>query len=300
MLKFCQQIKNIAKASQNWALLWLFLLIPIVVVQAAGPEDKTTANCGGTVACQCGDKLVSSYTLHGSLSCPTFGLLIDNPSEDITLDCAGHTINAFFIWGYEGINIRNASSTNITIQNCRIQNFDYSIKLNNTAHVTIGNSTFTTPRVYAIQSLNGSNNNFLNNNIGSQETGLSLDSGNYNNISGNTIRTFNDNGLEITNSDFNTVNNNLLDKNTANIFLNNSHHNQLSYNTSSNAYDFGIYLTNSRFNTIWANRWELNEINAYQADGSTNNLWDNGTTGNYWDDLQDNPWCPTAYQINVM
>ncbi len=278
-------------------LLALALFIPSAQSQATASEQKISANCGGAVSCRCGDTVTSSYTMTGNLSCPTFGLLIDSPADDIILDCAGHTINAFFIWGYEGINIRNRTSHSVTIKNCRLQNFDYSIKLNDASNVTIADNVFKTPRIYALRSLNGSNNNFLDNIIESQEIGLSLEAGGYNNINGNSIKTFNDKGLEIKNSNFNIIVNNLLDSNSTNIYLANSHNNLLSFNTSTNGYVFGLYLTNSRFNTIWANHFELNQTNAYQAASSTDNQWYSDTRGNYWDDLQDNPWCPLAYQI---
>jgi parallel beta-helix repeat protein len=96
------------------------------------------AECGGAVACECGDTVVESYTMTEDLiDCPVDGL--DIGADDVTLDCAGNKIFAFVKEGAEvpeelppeptktGIEVKGHS--NVGIRNCEVRYFDVGVHI---------------------------------------------------------------------------------------------------------------------------------------------------------------------------
>jgi len=81
--------------------------------------------------------------------------------------------------------------------------------------------------------------------------------------------------------------NTTLSGNTANnnqdhgIYLRDSDHNTFSGNIIDNSL-YGIYLFSSDYNLIYKNYFNDNSYNAFN--NGTDNKWDNGVIGNYWDD----------------
>lgn len=107
---------------------------------------------------------------------------------------------------------------------------------------------------------NSNNNEILGNNLYNNDYGMHLRGSGYNQILENNI-TINDYGLYIEyNSNINNVSKNYVANNVL----------------------YGILIQNSQSNLIYFNNFSLNNINAYD-DGSENN-WDYGRVGNYWDD----------------
>lgn len=124
---------------------------------------------------------------------------------------------------------------------------------------------------------------------------------NFNRISNNSIQNCTI-GILADEVGFSTFDNNTITKCTVGgIALYNSHNNSLFGNTLRDNKDFGIVLEiyglsldisniyfrayTSSNNTIYNNYFINNNANTTQSkDGGTNNLWDNGITGNYWSD----------------
>ena len=107
----------------------------------------SAANCGGDIACSCGDNLNESRALNSSDSltgCANKGLYI--VSDNITLDCAGQNITG----QYSSPNLDagiyfNQNVSNITIKGCNINNFSKAIYYSDSdlgfSDITLFNST---------------------------------------------------------------------------------------------------------------------------------------------------------------
>ena len=157
-------------------------------------------------------------------------------------------------------------------------------------------------------SLGYSNNNMLSGNTANNNkyNGIDIYESNNNTFSGNTVNNNNYNGISLFHSEYNTVSGNIAEKNNVNgIYFYFSHNNTLSGNdanynnqngielsySNNNTFSgntisnnlYGIYLdSQSKDNKIFLNNFIDNDINA--EDNGINNKWDDGFTGNYWDD----------------
>jgi parallel beta-helix repeat protein len=150
---------------------------------------------------------------------------------------------------------------------------------------------------------NNVNENILNY---SSNNGISLIS-DYNNITNNKLYN-NSIGIELYYSDYNTLSANQIENSTNDaIYLDSSTNNYILKNNRISHNDYGIHLdsdsnnnvirnsnitennlygllieTNCINSKIYNNIFKLNTIHSY--DQGTNNQWDNGSLGNYWDD----------------
>ena len=119
-----------------------------------------------------------------------------------------------------------------------------------------------------------SNNNKLSGNKISNNTyGLRLDSSNNNTLSGNTINN-NSFGISLWYSNNNTLSGNLISNNSIGITI----------DPAGIMFDLSGILVSpiSKNNKIFLNNFINNNFNAY--DNGSDNMWDNGFTGNHWDD----------------
>lgn len=116
----------------------LKLLILIIVMMFLIPLVNAVSNVA------CGQVLLSSITMNDSIfNCPVDGLFIN--ASDVTLDCAGFTINQTGATG-RGIQITNLADNTI-IQNCNVEGFfsgigamsEHRIPNDNLTGVTIRN-----------------------------------------------------------------------------------------------------------------------------------------------------------------
>jgi len=129
-----------------------------------------------------------------------------------------------------------------------------------------------------------SDNNTISGNIANNNRfGLYLFYSDNNTLSGNTANN-NDYGIILYRSNNNTLSGNTASNNIYyGIRLVNSDNNTLSGNTASNNNNYGISLSSSANNNkIFLNNFFNNGFNA--EDNGINNTWDDGFTGNYWDD----------------
>lgn len=116
------------------------------------------------------------------------------------------------------------------------------------------------------------------------ENGIGLESGKNNQIFYNNIRHNEENGILVVVTNTNVSNNNIYN-NKIGISIDGGLYNNFSENIIKNNNNYGITIniSSSTGNTIVNNSFINNGIsNAY--DEGTNNHWDNGVFGNFWDD----------------
>lgn len=134
--------------------------------------------------------------------------------------------------------------------------------------------------------LDNSSGNTINgaNTVSGGQNGLYLGSNaNNNQISQNTFTLASANGVWIDNSTNNILNQNTISNNgvIGVLVKNSATNNNLTYNTIQGNGWAGVCMDTASGNNINHNNFISNPEQAY--DDSTNN-WDNGVTGNYWND----------------
>ncbi|MHA2050758.1 MAG: right-handed parallel beta-helix repeat-containing protein [Promethearchaeota archaeon] len=223
-------------------------------------------------------------------------LLNVNNSQLLGNDCSS---------SYLGIDLSNGSYNN-TIAGNIVNNNGGGIHLFETSYNTISGNTVNNNIWCGIYIL-GSNYTILSGNTVNDNNihGIQL-GGSYNNtISGNTVNKNTLCGIVLFGSYNNTISGNTANNNKYGIYFENGTNNiVLENNANSNEYNgihfenginnivlgntandnlFGIFLDEvSNENVIYLNCFTNNGFNALD-DGSNNN-WDNGIKGNYWDD----------------
>jgi len=210
--------------------------------------------------------------------------------------------NCTFYNSYKGIelvNVKNAllhdnncsnNSYGISITNCtyvnttkNIINFndEYGINLNNSDNNTISGNTVSN-NTYGIESDTSNNNTISGNTIYNNGVGIYLSYTNNSSVSGNTIYN-NDYGIALSGANDNTISgNNATYNQWFGILLQLSNYSTIIHNTINNNSYYGIGLITSVNSLIFNNSFIGNTINA--LDNGTNNQWDNGFIGNFWDD----------------
>jgi hypothetical protein len=108
-------------------------LVVACVLSFAIASYAGAAVCGGTTTCNCNDSIGSSYTMTADLNCSGAGvntsdaLRIFNRSN-VVLDCDGYNIIGGDVLGANGVAVDGGSS-NITIKNCTVRDFDRGISV---------------------------------------------------------------------------------------------------------------------------------------------------------------------------
>ncbi|MFH1724428.1 MAG: NosD domain-containing protein [Elusimicrobiota bacterium] len=107
-------------------------LFALAVAFCAPPAQA--AECGGAVACACGDTIMSDYTMSADLDCSadeiTATKMLTIGANGVVLDCAGHSITG----KGEGIGVEIYQITDATARDCRISGFEYGIRSHYYAH----------------------------------------------------------------------------------------------------------------------------------------------------------------------
>lgn len=114
-------------------------------------------------------------------------------------------------------------------------------------------------------------------------SGIYLDGGSYNRIYGNIIQNNNYHGIRLESTTHNMIVDNMIVNNRGfGIYLAESTSNHIIGNTVEQNSLGGLTISNNcGNNTIFHNNFMSNLQNAYDETGNT---WDNGSSGNYWDD----------------
>ncbi|MEM2974278.1 MAG: right-handed parallel beta-helix repeat-containing protein, partial [Candidatus Micrarchaeia archaeon] len=160
-----------------------FLVSFTIMFMLLSVSQVVAANCGGTIPCNCGDTVVSSYTMSSDLVCSGNGLIAG--ANDITIDCNGKSITgpvASPFSSFAGINTNGMS--NVIVKNCIISKFRTGIKNR------------------------GDNNQIKSNNISNCVWGIWLDyPGDYTIVDSNTITTCLE-GIRVYGPNYNQIINN--------------------------------------------------------------------------------------------
>ena len=212
--------------------------------------------------------------------------------------------------GSIGIALENTDNGTLTKNTCS-NNTNYGISLWNSNNNTISENTANNNTVFGIRLRYYCNNNTISRNTANnnKDSGISLWNSNNNTISGNTANNNTVFGIRLRYY----CNNNTISRNTANnnkdsgIFLreicddnfilentvngNNlegiylrfgSNNNEIWGNTVSDNNRYGIALVESSNNNLVFYNYIFN--NSLSGFDRSNNVWDNGTIGNYWSD----------------
>jgi parallel beta-helix repeat protein len=130
-----------------------FILILTIKAVNCNASSLSAAECGGAIPCQCGDTVVTDYTLTFDLGpCPrlpgagvdTIGLSVNS---GVTLDCQGHKIlgpndnlkNAFGI--RIGARLAPTLARDATVRNCEIAYFWWGIYVQKAENILLENNT---------------------------------------------------------------------------------------------------------------------------------------------------------------
>ena len=141
---------------------------------------------------------------------------------------------------------------------------------------------------YGIYIAGGYNNSVIGNTANNNDRyGIYLYGSNNNTLSGNSVNSNRYDGIYLDRSDYNTISGNTANSNQIGIRLDESNNNTVTQNMiKGNIGGLEIKAIPGFFdsseNTIFLNCFIDNNLNAY--DEGTNNNWDNGVKGNYWDD----------------
>ena len=166
-------------------------------------------------AIACGDTITSDTTLTGDLG-PCSGGGITIGADDIVLDCGSHTITGTGSGSGNGVYV---SSTNITIKNCIITNFDYGITLDFGSYNTLTNNTVNSNKQYGI-SLHETVHNILTDNTvnnNNQRLGIRIEADSYNNTLTNNTAKNQSTGIYLSGAYGNTIANNTIKDNSNDI-----------------------------------------------------------------------------------
>ena len=247
----------------------------------------------------CETHLTEDLTLTEDLICTKDGLIIE--SNDVTLDCNGHTISGP---GNSNIGIIANSLNNITIKNCNIENFYHGISLDNVSNSNvIINNVKGTGRTdismgTGILLINSYNNQVIANEASLTGDGIHLMDSWNNIIEGNLLYLNKDDGAKLRNSNdnlvqFNTMHSQIEDNGLRIVFGGNGniiHRNDIYNNPG------GInFWSGSINNIVRGNNLYDNGFNA--ADNGNGNFWNYSSLGNNWDDFLSNSGHPAQYNI---
>ena len=176
-------------------------------------------------------------------------------TENVTLDCAGHSISGLSGSGY-GVN--NTGHNYVTVKNCNIAGFGNGIDFESTSYGTIINNT---------ASLNSND-------------GIELDSGSGtdNIIANNTASSNGNYGISLGGgSSGNIVTDNTADSNTYGIVFDSSSNSTATNNTANSNSQYGIYLTSSSNIIVSNNIAGSNGVLGIYVESSSNNTVSNNT-----------------------
>ncbi len=237
--------------------------------------DLTTLQETGSF-CGCGDTMMSDTTLTQNLTCTGAGITIG--ANDVTLDCAGHSLTG----DTTGFGISLSSRSNVTIKNCNVTNFNYGASLVTSTNNTFADNMINGNSHSGFRIISNSDNNTLINNIVSYNTynGIGVDQSSNNTYINNTLNS-NTNGISIGASSDNTIINNTANNNAVGIDIeSNSNNNIITNNTANNNTAEGINLLRSINNSITGNIANSNGYGIELSSDSNNNTVANNTAYN--------------------
>lgn len=240
----------------------LLLVALACALLALGAERAGAKDCGGQVACACGDRVVGSAVLTQSLNnCEGDGLVVATG----TLDCNGRQIAGpgdrtesvgVLVRGFTGAGAQGAQ-----VRNCRVRNFGRGIEIDS-----------------------GSGNTLSNNVVFNNDIGIWLGDGTSGNlVEDNHVRDNRDEGIHVGGgSSANEIARNSLVKNkTENLYLVRTHGNLVHHNVIDDSDSAAILLKNSDDNELVGN--EVKDRNVLLRGDSNGNVFrDNVLAAGYF------------------
>ena len=174
-------------------------------------------------------------------------------ANNITLDCAGHTLTG----SGRGNGILLSRRTGVTVKNCNITKFSNGVALRRSHKNTFTN----------------------NNSFGNTRDGFDLNDSNENNLIGNlSTKHVRSNGIELDGCNKNNLNKNVVKENQDGIDLNQSKENIMTENVASNNLRDGFRINrNSDSNILTKNTANDNKRDGFRVDGNSDS---NIFTGN--------------------
>lgn len=177
------------------------------------------------------------------------------------------------------------NSTNIAVEDLKLSNNDYGIRLINTVNSTIANVEASHNKRYGVYLFNAENISVQNVNASyNHETGIYLHYSKNNLIGGNGVSHNDMSGIDLDYSDSNTISDNIISYNYGGIQLiysesNGVIRNKICYNEWMN-----IVAQDSSNNKFYHNNIEHGEPARQTWYLDSYDLWDNSAEGNYWSD----------------
>ncbi len=211
-----------------------------------------------------------------------------NAGQIILINCTNSIIsNLDFSFCSNGIAIYYCSA--ITIQGNNGANQITGIMLFYSHNNTVSENIESSNEYYGIYIAGGDNNTVIGNTANyNNDYGIYLSNSNNNTLSGNIANSNGYDGIHLYHSDYNTISGNTANSNDEiGIRLDESNNNTVTQNMIKGN-NGGLWIEaipgffDSSENSIFLNCFIDNKGNAY--DEGTNNYWDNGIKGNYWDD----------------
>ncbi|MFW6286267.1 MAG: right-handed parallel beta-helix repeat-containing protein [Nanoarchaeota archaeon] len=177
----------------------IFLLLGIIVCLVNFSFAK---DCGGDIACECGDTLTESRELSfrdNLKSCQSYALKVE--VDNINLDCLNNKITGFTYFQNSGIII---TSNNVTIENCDVSGFYNGVESLNSKFGNLINNNFSNNLASGIELKNVFNYRIFNNSLNANDwDGIFLINSSNNNISNNIIQYNTIDGIQIFGNSFN-------------------------------------------------------------------------------------------------
>lgn len=234
------------------------LAAALLVLGSAAAEAK---DCGGGIACACGDRVIADVTLPQSLNnCLNDGLVVAAG----TLDCLGRQIAGpgdqtstigIYVAGFNG-----SGATGAKVRNCRVRNFGRGIEIDS-----------------------GSGNTLENNVSFNNEIGIWLGDGTSANlVDGNHVRDNRDEGIHVGagTHDNQITGNSLVNNSAENLYLIDTHSNVIDGNDLAESNSAAIHLKNASGNTISNN--DVADRSVFVRGASNDNVFDdNDVAGNF-------------------
>ena len=210
-------------------LLTTLGIIPVLIFFLFSPHAVQAKNCGGGVACACGDTVTASTVLTTDLMCSASGLIVG--ADNITIDGGSHALtggNGVGLGDLYGID--SEGRNNVIIQNfgtstapanLGISKFYEGIYLTGTANSTILNNITNANRDSGIYLSSSPNNTLTGNTTNLSYTGIALINSNNNNLNANAAGS-NSVGIYLQSSSGDVMTGNRLAGNRTSIWFNNA------------------------------------------------------------------------------
>ena len=235
----------------------------------SGLTANNFTNPGQIILFNCNNSLISNFALRGGIN-----LIL----------CKNNTITDNIVQAnYYGIHLRYCD--NNTVFNNTVFGKEYGIYLDMSVNCNITKNNVENSDSYGINLRFSYNNSLHENTMDNNQGGLVVFLSSENNITQNSVKNNSLLGIAVLgSSSYNNIFfNDLIGNSLYGIHLVGASNNTIFGNRIVNSSEIGIQIwTSTDDNIIYNNSFIGNTLNA--QDNGTNNQWDNGVFGNFWDD----------------